>query len=227
MVSRVILVSPVEELAVAAHRADALDQQIEIPVFVREIQALGVHDQDRHSGEMIEEAVVAVGEQGEVFRGDRSLEFYAAAAHTLDQGAGLRLEIDHEVGTRRLRLERVEDLLVQVQLVPVEREAREQRVLLEQEIAHRDAAEQVELRQLAQLRDPLEEEEELSRQREPRHVLVEPRQKGILLRALEHEVRLYAGGKAPREAGLADAYRTFDDDVAILERHRDSRNRRP
>src|SRR5262252_2507982 len=112
MVSRVILVSPVEELAVAAHRSDALEQQVEIPILVREVEPLGIHDQDRNPGEMIKEAVVAVGEQGEILRGDRSLEFYAAPAHALDERLGLRLEIDHQIGPRRLRLERVEDLLV-------------------------------------------------------------------------------------------------------------------
>src|SRR5262252_5717077 len=101
MVCRVILVSPVEELAVAAHRPDALDQQVEIPILVREVEPLGIHDQDRNSAEMIEETVVAVGEQGEILRGDRSLEFYAAPAHALEEGARLSLEIDHQIGPRR------------------------------------------------------------------------------------------------------------------------------
>src|SRR5262245_66212973 len=113
MVSRVILVSPVEELAIAPQGADALDQQIEVAVLANEVQALGIHDEHRDAGEMIEEAVVAVREQGKILRGDGALEFYAATAHALDQRLGLRLEVDHEVGTRRLRLERVEDLLVE------------------------------------------------------------------------------------------------------------------
>src|SRR5882672_9237646 len=168
MVSRVISVSPVEELAVAAHRPYALDQR-----------------------------------------------------------RGLRLQVDDQVRARRLRLERVEYLLVEMQLVAVEGQPGEQRVLLEQEIAHRDAAEQIQLYELAQLGDPLEEKEQLRRQREPCHVLIEPRQERVLLGTLEDQVRLHPGGEAPGEAGLADAYRPFDDDVAVLEGHRGSRNRRP
>src|SRR5882724_5695757 len=185
MDNRLILVSPVEEFAVAAHRPDALDQQVEVLLC------------------------------------DRPLEFYAAPAHALVQRLGLGLQVDDQIGPRGLRLERFEYLLVQMQLVSFERQMREKGVLLEQEIAHRDPAEQVQLREIAQLSDPLEEEEQLRRQGEPGPVLVETRQKRVLLGMLEHEIRLQAGGEAPGEAGLADAYRAVDDDVVILgKRHR-------
>src|SRR5580765_1356801 len=215
MDNRVILVSPVEELAVAAHRLDALHQQVEIAFLLDEIEPLGVYDQHRYPAEMVEKAVVAVRQQSEVLGGYRPLEFYAAPAYALDERLRLRLEVDHQVGPRRLGLERVEDLLVEMQLVPFEGQAREQRVFFEQEIADGEAAEQVQLRELAQLGDPLEEEEQLCRQREPGHVLVEARQERVLLGVLQHQVRLQPGGEASCEAGLADAYRPFDDDVVV------------
>src|ERR1700674_906339 len=107
-----------------------------------------------------------------------------------------------------------------MQLVAGERQPREQRILLQQKIAHRDAAEQVHLRELPQLADALEEEKELRRQREARHVLVEAREERILFGMLEHEARLQPPGEAPGEARLADADRSFDYDVVMFrERH--------
>src|SRR5262245_54039682 len=122
MVNRVMLVSPVEEFAVAAHRLDALDQQVEVAVVSHEVQPLRIDDQDRSAREMIEKPVVAVCEHGEIFRGDRPLEFYAAPAHALVQRLWLRLEEDNQIGPGRLRLERRKDLLIQMQLVPFERQ---------------------------------------------------------------------------------------------------------
>src|SRR6266436_2449803 len=155
MLSLAMSFPPVEELAAAAHRPDAFDEQIQVAVVVHEVELLGVHDQDRAPVEMIEKTVVAVREQGEVFRADRTLEFYAAPAHALMERGWLRLQVDDEVGPRSLRLERVEYLLIQVQLIPGERQAREKRVLFQEKIAHGHPVEQVHLREFAQLADPL------------------------------------------------------------------------
>src|SRR5712691_5672438 len=207
---------PVEELAAPAHRADALDEQIEVAVVVHEVEFLGIHDQDGTPVEVIEETAVAVGERGKIFRADRTLEFYAPPAHALIERGRLRLQVDDQVGPRGLGLERVEYLLVQVQLVAREREAREKRVLFQEEIAHGQPVEQVHLRELAQLADPLEQEKKLRRQGEARHVLVKARQERILLGVLEDQGRPQPSGEAPGEAGLADADRPFDDDVVIF-----------
>src|SRR5882762_2348689 len=166
MVIRVILVSPVEELAVAAHRADALDEQLEVAILAHEVELFRIHDQDGAPVEMIEKAVVAVREQGEILIGDRPLEFYPAPAHPLVQDLRLRMEVDDATGFRSLRLERVVYLLIQMQLLPREREAREQRVLFEEKIADGEPGEEIHLRELPQLAYPLEEEEQLRRQRE-------------------------------------------------------------
>src|SRR6266581_7919502 len=127
---------PVEELAFPAHRADPLDEQVEVAVVAHEVELLGIHDQDGTPVEVVEKTAVAVCEQGEIFRADRTFEFYAAPAHALVQRGRLRLQVDDEVGPRSLGLERVEDLLVQVQLVPREGQAREKRVLFQEKIAY-------------------------------------------------------------------------------------------
>src|SRR6266851_9486733 len=177
--------------------------------------------------EVIEETAVAVGEQGKIFRADRTLEFYAPPAHALIERGRLRLQVDDQVGPRSLGLERVEYLLVQVQLVPRERQAREKRVLFQEEIAHGQPVEQVHLRELAQLADPLEQEKKLRRQGEARHILVKARQERILLGVLEDQGRPQPSCEALGEAGLADADRPFDDDVMIFgKRHGGARDKR-
>src|SRR5436189_5304154 len=107
-----------------------------------------------------------------------------------------------------------------MQLVPRESQAREQRVLLEKKIANGEPGEEIHLRELPQLPNPLEKEEQLRRQRESGHVLVEARQERILLRTLQDQGRVQPAGQTLGEARLADADRAFDDDVVIFrERH--------
>src|SRR6266699_2982801 len=220
MVIRVILVSPVEELAAAAHRSHALDEQVEVAILAHEVELFGIHDQDGAPGEMIEKMVVAVREQGEILPGDRPLEFYAATAHAFIKRAGVGLQVDDEVGPGGLGTERIENLLVQVQLVRRERQAREQRVFFQEKIADSEPGEEVHLGELPQLADPLEKKKQLGRQSEAGHVLVEARQKRILLRMLQDQGRVQAAGETLGEARLADANRPFDYDVVIFrERH--------
>src|SRR5713101_76705 len=230
MVNRVILVSPVEKLAVAAHRSHALDEQVEVAILPHEVELFGIHDQDGAPVEMVEKTVVAVCEQGEILTGDRPLEFYPAPAHPLVQDLRLRLEVDDEIGFWSLRLEGVVYLLIQMQLFARERQAREQRVLLEEKIADGEPGEEIHLRELPQLPNPLEKEEQLRRQREAGHVLVEARQERILLRTLQDQGRVQPAGQTLGEARLADADRPFDYDVVVFrERHEAGarRNGRP
>src|SRR5207302_9921342 len=225
MVIRVILVSPVEELAVAAHGSDALDEQLEIAILAHEVELFRIHDEDGAPVEMIEKTVVAVREQGEILAGDEPLEFYPAPAHPLVQDLRLRLEVDDQIGFRSLRLERVVYLLIEVQLLARERQPREQRVLLEEKIADGEAREKIHLRELAQLTYPLEKEEQLRRQREAGHVLVEARQERILLRTLQDQGRVQPAGQTLGEARLADADRPFDYDVVVFRERHEARAR--
>ena len=118
----------------------------------------------------VEVAAVGVGEAREVVRRDRALEVDAAPVHALDQRLDRRLQVDDEIGRRRLRLQVRVDLLVERVLGVGQVEPREQRILVEQEIGDRRAPEHVELADAAQLVDALEQERELRRQRVARHV---------------------------------------------------------
>ena len=66
----------------------------------------------------------------------------------------------------------------------------------------------------AQLVDALEQERQLRGQREARHVVVEAREKRVVVGLLEQLVGMQPVRELAREARLAGADRTFDDDVA-------------
>ena len=68
----------------------------------------------------------------------------------------------------------------------------------------------------ADLVDPLEQEIELGRQREARHVRVEPREKWIRFRRFEQRIGVEIIGKRAGEARLAGTDRPLDDDIAAL-----------
>src|SRR5256885_15315241 len=114
MATRATLVSPVEELAVAAHRADALDEELEVAILAHEVELFRIHDQHGAPVEMIEKTVVAVREQGEILAGDERLEFYPAPAHPLVEDLRLRLAVADEVGFLGLRLPRGVYLVIEV-----------------------------------------------------------------------------------------------------------------
>ena len=107
-----------------------------------------------------------------------------------------------------------EHLVVQRVLLVGQVDPREQRILVEQEVGDRRPAKHVELRKPAQLVDALEQERELRGQREARHVVVEAREKRIVVGLLEQLVGVQPLRELAREARLAGADRAFDDDVA-------------
>src|SRR5712691_215461 len=112
-----------------------------------------------------------------------------------------------------------------MQLFARERQAREQRVLLEEKIADGEPGEEVHLSELPQLAYPLEKEEKLRRKREAGPVLVEAREERVLLRALQDQGRVQAAGQTLGEARLADADRPFDYDVVIFRERHEARAR--
>ncbi len=107
-------------------------------------------------------------------------------------------------------------LLVEPELRVRQVQAREQRVLVEQEVADRRAAEHVELAHSPQLVHALEQERELGRKREASHVLVEALEERIVLGPLEQFLAVDSMRELPGKAGLAGADRPFDDDVAAF-----------
>ena len=199
-------------------------EELDVLLVVDEVEPLAVHDQERGSLERVEVSAVRVGEACQVLRRDPALEVHAAPMHAFDQRVDGRLQIDDEVRRGRLRLQVRIDLLVESVLGIGQVEPREQRVLVEQEIADRQAAEHVELADPGQLVRALEQERELGREGEAGHVAVEALEERILLGALEELLAVDVAREHAGEARLAGADRAFDDDVtATLEVHRDCR----
>jgi len=163
---------------------------------------------------VVEEARVALGEQRQVVLADSPLVGGGPAPHPLHQRRGRRLQVDDQIRGRRARPQHVVDLAVQREFVLRQREPREQRILVEQEVADRGAAEHVGLGERLEHARALKQEKQLRRQCEARHVLVEAADERIVLRALEHQVARQARAEAAREGRLAGADRPLDHQVA-------------
>ena len=110
---------------------------------------------------MVEEPRVAFGEQGQVIVADPAFEERGAAPDAFDKDSRLGLQVHHQVRHRGVRAQRVVDALVERELVAGQRYAREQGILVEQEIRYRGAPEHVGLCERLDLLGALEEEEEL------------------------------------------------------------------
>ena len=184
--------------------------------IVDEVQPLAVDDQHRAVGVIVEVARVGFRQAAQVVVVDAGLDGVAAFLHAMHQRIDGSLQVDHQVRHRRLRLHVQEDLVVELVLGVVEREAGEQRVLCEREVGDDGLLEQVGLLQRLELRHPLEQEEELRRQRMAAHVTVKKRQERIGRRILEEGSGIEALRQALGEARLAAADRAFDNDVAML-----------
>src|SRR5262245_30803663 len=96
----------------------------------------------------------------------------------------------------------------------IEIELGEQPVLLQQEVCDANGREHVALANLLDLPRPLKQKEQLRGQRRVPPVAIEPLEKRVLLRLLEDQLTRKALRQPFREARLADADRTLDDDVA-------------
>src|SRR5207244_5282980 len=119
---------------------------------------------------------------------DTALVASPAAPYSFYQRAGRCLQINNEVRHRRPRTQRLVDFLVQGQLVARQRDAREKRVFVEEEIGHRRLAGHVGLNQRLEHSGALEQEEQLRRQRKARHVLVTTGEERVLRRLLEQQL---------------------------------------
>src|SRR6202040_2993208 len=104
-------------------------------------------------------------------------------------------EIDDQVRTGKALVEQLEDLPVELELVGAERDGREDRVLGEEIVSDRAAAEQLALPELALLPIALEQEEELGLEGMAFGRVVKVPEEGILLDRFEEELRPELGGE--------------------------------
>src|SRR5690606_26298346 len=200
-----------EEVPAAFDPPDRAEQLAIVRFAVKRVDRGRVHDQERRLVEVVEEARVRLAEPLEVALLGLLLERDAAGSDPFQQHARRRLEIDHEVRLRRLDLQRGRDLIVELELLRIEVQLREQAVLLDQEIGDPDRGEHVGLPDLLDLAGTLEQEEDLRRQRRLAGTLVEALEERILLRLLEDQLAREALREPLRKARLADADRPLDD----------------
>jgi hypothetical protein len=113
----VIPLAQIEELAACPHARHTRQQHVEMCRDVDEIEPLAVDDEARRFVVLIEEARVGIGQPRQVFVGNRPLVFGAAHLHAVNQCVDGRLQINDEVGRRRLRFQMAIDLFVQRVLV--------------------------------------------------------------------------------------------------------------
>ena len=187
-------------------------------VVADEVDFARIHDQQRRRVVAVEEACVGIDQALQILALHALLVANAAPRDALLQHVDRGLQVNHQVRDRRVDREALVYLLIQRVFLVIEGHAREQPVLVEQEIRDPHRCEQIGLTQLLQLAHALEQEIQLGRQRAGARVLVKALEKRVFLGALEHHVCAPQRRQAPREAGLADANRTFDHDVAVCER---------
>src|SRR5690606_38559194 len=127
--------------------------------------------------------------------------------------------IDHEVGHRRIDCEPCIHLLIEPVLLFVERELREEAILVDQIIRDTHGIEEIVLTNVFELSRPLEQEEELRLQSGCARILVEALEKRVLVRLLENEIAPEAARESAREARLADADGSFHHDQTMRRRN--------
>ncbi len=152
-----------------------------------------------------------------------------APPDALEQHVDGRLQVDHQIGLRRADVELGIQLLVERVFVVIERDAREQPVLLQQIVRNAYRREQVRLVERGELLRALQQEVQLRRQGRGARVPVEALEERVLRRLLQHRLGGETLAQAPRQARLADADRSFDHDELVerFVRHVTYRSVRP
>ena len=157
---------------------------------------------------------IGVAQALQIIFADALLHRDAALLNSLQQGRRRRLQPHDQVGLGHAR----RDLRVHLRVEPVfliaQVEPGEQGVLGEQEIADDAARKHALLRQGLHLLDALEQKEQLRLERVAEAVVVEALEEGVVVGLLKQQLGTELLSQAARKRALADADRTFDDDVA-------------
>src|SRR5439155_24226628 len=189
----------IEELALTAHAGHPFQEQVDVARIVDEVETLAVHDQQWRILVAIKEPRIGIREPREIIGRNRALEIDAAAMHALDQRRYRRLQIDDQIGRGRLRFQMRVDLFIERVFVIGKIETRKERIFVEQKVGDRRPAKKIKLGKAPQLIGALEQERELRRQREARHVIVEAREEWIFVRLLEQCLAVQLDRQLARE----------------------------
>src|SRR5205823_14585906 len=164
-----------------SHAPDLLDQVGQIAAVLDEVDVRAVDHEKRGLRVMVEEVPKCLREPAEILRRDGALVVPLAFPEVPLQHLRSGLEVDDEVRPRELPVEELVDLLVQAELIRVERDLREDGIPGEHVVRHRPLREQVELLDRVLLAVALEQEEQLGLERMLLRVLVELPEKRVLL----------------------------------------------
>src|SRR6056297_399523 len=213
-------------LAPAFHAADAL-QKIEIVLIpVHRIDARGVDDQQRPRVVTMKVIEVGLGQSPQVVGTHHLLIGDAASPDTIHQRLHGRLEVDDQVRGRRVERQALIDLLVEAIFLVRQGEAGENPVLVQQEISHAPALEEIRLAHLLRLAGALEKKMQLGRQRIGRRVAIKTLEERIFLGAFQHEFELQGFGQTTGQRRLAHTNGALDGDITQFTRHQSSSLRR-
>src|SRR5216110_460448 len=128
-----------------SHAPDLLDQVGQIAAVLDEVDVGAVDHEKRGLRVVVEEVAKRLREPAQVLRRDATLVVPVALPEVTQQHLRSGLEVDDEVRPRELPVEELVDLLVQAELVRVERDLREDGIPGEHVVRHRPLREQVEL----------------------------------------------------------------------------------
>src|SRR5580704_2144731 len=148
------------------------------------------------------------------------LEGAVAFAHPLGQNFDPRAEVNHQVWLCELTIEQAIDALVEHEFIGIEVEPGKDAILGEQVVGHRRLGKEVLLGELTLLIVAGQQEIELDREGVLFRVLVETCDEWIAIGVLEHDARADSESQRLREAGLADADRPFNSNIAPAPLHR-------
>src|SRR5262249_43221072 len=177
------------------HAPDFLDQVGEVAAVLHEVDVRAVDHEKWGLCIMMKEGPESFRQALQVLRGDAALEVPVALANSSQEHIRPGLEVNDQVGPGDLRVEEMEDLAIEVELVRLEGAPGEDAVLGEQVVAHPAGGIDAVLLELALLAIALEGEEELGLKGMAFGVFVELAQKRVVFDSLEDQLRPEFRGK--------------------------------
>ncbi len=143
--------------------SDLFDDFEIVLLVIDQVDRLRVHGEQRAVVVIVEKPGVGFGQALQVIVADLLLVIDAALGDALAQRVQWRLQVDHQVGPRRVERQLRVDLLVEREFVGVQRHLREQPVLVDHEIGDPRGLEQVGLAKILYLARALQQEMQLRR----------------------------------------------------------------
>jgi len=161
----------------------------------REIETIGINDEEGRVLVVEEEMVEGIVQAAQILLRDPLFVAPPAPADPVEKDARRRLEIDDEIGIHDFPPELFEESVVEHELVVLENDVGENAVLGEEIVGDDELGKEIALRDVALLPEAVQEEEKLRLERVSFPIVVEFRDKRIVVHFLQKE----GGGGLLRE----------------------------